>query len=183
MQNKQRRFWTHLECKYHPYAVLIEDSHAGDMVCSMCGLVVADRVIDVVFEWRAFSNDAKANDMCRVGSGKNFLLDGGDLSTMISSSSPSDSQQLDENGKPMYRNRRNISAPDRVLLSAFREISQMGEHLNLPESISDHADLLFKQVHEAKNLRACSNDVILNACLYMACHQEVLPRTFKELNI
>lgn len=94
------------------------------------------RVIDVGSEWRTFSNDANAKDMCRVGASENFLLDGGDLSTMISGPSPSDSRQLDEHGKPMYRNRRNISAPDRVLLSAFREISQMGEHLNLPKSIS-----------------------------------------------
>ncbi|CAH8496993.1 unnamed protein product [Schistosoma mattheei] len=172
---------SHLECKYHPYAVLIEDSHAGDMVCSMCGLVVADRVIDVGSEWRTFSNDANAKDMCRVGASENFLLDGGDLSTMISGPSPSDSRQLDEHGKPMYRNRRNISAPDRVLLSAFREISQMGEHLNLPKSISDHANLLFKQVHETKNLRGRSNDAVSTACLYMACRQEGVPRTFKEV--
>ncbi|CAH8516067.1 unnamed protein product [Schistosoma rodhaini] len=151
------------------------------MVCSMCGLVVADRVIDVGSEWRTFSNDANAKDMCRVGATENFLLDGGDLSTMISGPSPSDSRQLDEHGKPMYRNRRNISAPDRVLLSAFREISQMGEHLNLPKSISDHANLLFKQVHETKNLRGRSNDAVSTACLYMACRQEGVPRTFKEV--
>ena len=29
----------------------------GDMICSMCGLVVGDRVIDVGSEWRTFSND------------------------------------------------------------------------------------------------------------------------------
>ena len=27
------------------------------MICSMCGLVVGDRVIDVGSEWRTFSND------------------------------------------------------------------------------------------------------------------------------
>lgn len=172
---------SHLECKYHPYAVLIEDSHAGDMVCSMCGLVVADRVIDVGSEWRTFSNDANTKDMCRVGASSNPLLEGGDLSTMISGPSPSDSRQLDEQGRPMYRNRRNTSAPDRVLLGAFREIGQMAEHLNLPKSISDHANLLFKQVHETKNLRGRSNDAVSTACLYMACRQEGVPRTFKEV--
>ena len=34
-------------CPSHPDANLIEDYRAGDMICSMCGLVVGDRVIDV----------------------------------------------------------------------------------------------------------------------------------------
>ena len=34
-------------CPSHPDANLIEDYHAGDMICSECGLVVGDRVIDV----------------------------------------------------------------------------------------------------------------------------------------
>lgn len=32
-----------LRCSQHPDAHLIEDYHAGDMVCPECGLVVGDR--------------------------------------------------------------------------------------------------------------------------------------------
>ena len=69
-----------VRCQYHPDAHLAEDYRAGDMICTECGLVVGDRVIDVgryvhlhslVFhyfsylriftdyfsEWRTFSND------------------------------------------------------------------------------------------------------------------------------
>ena len=56
-----------LHCKNHPDAPLIEDHHAGDMICSLCGLVVGDRVIDVGSEWRTFSNDKNSKDMSRVG--------------------------------------------------------------------------------------------------------------------
>ena len=49
-------------CPSHPDANLIEDYHAGDMICSMCGLVVGDRVIDVGSEWRTFSNDKGGED-------------------------------------------------------------------------------------------------------------------------
>lgn len=56
-----------LHCKNHPDAALIEDYHAGDMICSLCGLVVGDRVIDVGSEWRTFSNDKNSKDMSRVG--------------------------------------------------------------------------------------------------------------------
>ena len=51
----------------------MDDYHAGDMVCSHCGLVVAERVIDVGSEWRTFSNDPNARDMSRVGAAENEL--------------------------------------------------------------------------------------------------------------
>lgn len=62
---------------------MIEDYRAGDMICSECGLVVGDRVIDVGSEWRTFSNEKSGVDPSRVGGPENPLLSGGDLSTMI----------------------------------------------------------------------------------------------------
>lgn len=34
-----------VNCRYHPDAPLIEDDHAGDTICSGCGLVVGDRLV------------------------------------------------------------------------------------------------------------------------------------------
>lgn len=43
-----------------------------------------DRVIDVGSEWRTFSNEKALKDPSRVGDAQNPLLNGGDLTTMIS---------------------------------------------------------------------------------------------------
>lgn len=43
-----------------------------------------DRVIDVGSEWRTFTNEKATNDPSRVGDAQNPLLNGGDLTTMIS---------------------------------------------------------------------------------------------------
>lgn len=48
-----------------------------------------------------------------------------------------------------------------------------------PLKHQDRANTLFKQVHEGKSLRGRSNDAISAACLYMACRQEQVPRTYK----
>jgi len=40
---------------------------------------------------------------------------------------------------------------------------------------------LFKMVHDGKSLRGRSNEAIAAACLYIACRQEGVPRTFKEI--
>ena len=42
-----------MSCKYHPDAVVVEDYRAGDCICTECGLVVQERVIDVSQSWRS----------------------------------------------------------------------------------------------------------------------------------
>ncbi|CAD6996987.1 transcription initiation factor IIB [Ceratitis capitata] len=166
-------------CYAHPDAPLIEDYRAGDMICSECGLVVGDRVIDVGSEWRTFSNEKSGVDPSRVGSAENPLLGGGDLSTIVGPGTGSAS--YDAFGAPKYQNRRTMSSSDRSLISAFKEISTMADRINLPKTIVDRANNLFKQVHDGKNLKGRSNDAKASACLYIACRQEGVPRTFKEI--
>ncbi|KAL3871840.1 hypothetical protein ACJMK2_039812 [Sinanodonta woodiana] len=165
-------------CPEHPDSPLVEDYHAGDMICPDCGLVVGDRVVDVGTEWRTFSNEKDTKDPSRVGAAENPLLDGSDLSTMIETGP---NLATDEFGKPVYRNRRTMNSADRSLLNAFREINQMGDRLNLPKMIADRASTLFKQVQESKSLKGRSNDAVCAACMYIACRQEGVPRTLKEI--
>jgi transcription initiation factor TFIIB len=66
-------------------------------------------------------------------------------------------------------------------MNAFREIGQMAERINLPRTITERANTLFRMVHDGKNLKGRSNDAIASACLYIACRQEGVPRTFKEI--
>ena len=110
-------------CKFHPDANLIEDYRAGDQICSECGLVVGDRVIDVGSEWRTFSNDQGGEDKSRVGGPENTLLGSCDLSTMIGPGRMGGGAQGFSNSSTMYNNRNSsnrASTSDRTLLNAFR---------------------------------------------------------------
>jgi len=94
---------------------------------------------------------------------------------------------LNDQNKPRFReyakynNRRQINATDRALIASFREISSMADRINLPGNIVDKAKANFKEVYESKSLKGRSNDAIAAACLYIACRQESVPRTFKEI--
>lgn len=96
------RYMQHLACRFHPQAVLIEDSRAGDMICPMCGMVVGERydylnekncdlyyifrfrMIDVGSEWRTFGNESNSVDMTRVGAAQNLLYGTDNLETATS---------------------------------------------------------------------------------------------------
>ncbi len=45
----------------------------------------------------------------------------------------------------------------------------------------DRCKTLFKQVYEEKRLKGRANDAIAAACLFIACRQEDVPRSFKEI--
>jgi len=173
-----------VECSYHPGAPLIEDHRAGDQICSECGLVVGDRVIDVGSEWRSFSNgdNGKEGDRSRVGAAENTLLGTSDLTTMIGPSTGRAS--FDAMGNNLYTNaRRNtsVASTERALINAFRILANMADRINLPKTILDRASLLFKKINDGGRMRGRSNEAIAAACLYIACRQEGVPRTFKEI--
>ena len=60
-------------------------------------------------------------------------------------------------------------------VTKIKTVNEMGQKLHLPETVLEKACLLFKPVGGR------SNDAVYAACLYMACRQERVPRTFKEI--
>lgn len=158
-----------ISCPRHPEAFLIEDHRAGDMICSVCALVVGDRVVDVGSEWRTFSDSN--SDPSRVGAAENPLLEN-DLSTTIGRSTTGTE----------YHNRNAMSSTNRTLMGAFRDINEIADRVGLPRTITDEAASLFKQVHEQRRLRNRPRLAIVSACIYLACRIQSAPRSFKELS-
>ncbi|XP_053661622.1 transcription initiation factor IIB-like [Anopheles marshallii] len=165
---------TMIQCSYHPEANLIDDHHTGDMICSECGLVVGDRIINLSTEWRTFSDEKTKTNPSRVGTTDPFLQDI-DLSTIMQSPSGTYS------GQTTHRNFLKMDTNTRKLIFGFGEISAMAERINAPKSIVNHAKNIFKRVQETNKLQHRSIDAKVTACLYIACRQEGVPRTFKEL--
>ena len=168
-----------VKCESHPNDPLIEDYHAGDMICSVCGLVVGDRVVDVGSEWRTFSNDKETKDMCRVGAAENPMMEGRDLSTSIGAATGN--AGFDADGRPVYRNKSIESTQDRSIRNANRDIREMAERLTVDNSIAQKAQFFFHKIYTEKIIKGRSNDAIIAACMYIACRQEQVPRTFKEI--
>ena len=100
------------KCRYHPDGQIVEDYRAGDMICTECGLVIADRVIDVRCEWRS-------PDKCRVGDVENQFMY--DMTTITSGGA--------------YGHLAN--ATDRALVGGYNHIETVAVRIEIPSSISD----------------------------------------------
>ncbi|KAF9187279.1 transcription initiation factor IIB [Haplosporangium sp. Z 767] len=164
------------DCKLMPPNIS-EEFSSGDLVCADCGLVLGDRIVDTRSEWRTFAND-EGDDPSRVGSAANPLLNGPQLDTVISQKDGGSGA-----ARELNRTHGRVTAVkgERNLLQAYKDISAMSEAIGLPKLITDIAKQLFKRVEDEKLLRGKPNESIIAACIFIACRQEGVPRTFKEI--
>ena len=163
------------ECKEVPPNLEFPDSH--ETVCASCGLVLADREIDMHSEWRTFSNDDQNNDdPSRVGDVANPLLNGNQLETQIAAGATGRSREL-------YRaqNKQSSEKNNKILLAAYKEIGALCDGFNIQKNVADTAKYLFKIVDDAKAFKGKSQDVIIAGCIFIACRQCKVPRTFTEI--
>jgi len=165
------------ECR-DPNPHIVEEFSSGDLVCGVCGLVLGDRVVDTRSEWRTFAND-EGDDPSRVGAASDPLLEGMEqLDTHIS---------FKDGGSGIARelqraaSRSQASRQERNLLSAFRDIASWCDQFSLPKTISDIAKQLYKRADEEKILRGKAADAVIAACIFIACRQAHVPRSFKEI--
>lgn len=66
-------------------------------------------------------------------------------------------------------------------MTAFRIIADQAARIELPRSIVDLAKKRFKDVYEMKILKGRNNAAISAACIFIACREQGVPRSFKEI--
>jgi transcription initiation factor TFIIB len=162
------------DCKEDP-PNLIEEYSSGDMVCGSCGLVL-DRIIDTRSEWRTFSGDDNGNDdPSRVGDAPNLMIDGDQLQTAIA---------FDGKGArnlAHLQNKINQDKGTKALMNAYRDIQALTDSINAGTQVGNTAKHIFKMVEDKKALKGKSQEAIVAGCIFIACRQTNVPRTFREI--
>jgi len=165
------------DCKEIP-PNLVEEFSSGDLVCGSCGLVIGDRIIDTRSEWRTFSNDDQnTDDPSRVGDGANPLLNGSQLTTSIAYGETKGAHDLHR-----AHGRSTADKATKGLLAAYKEIGAHCDAVGIPKNVSDTAKHLYKLVDDAKAFKGKSQEAVIAGCIFIACRQCQLPRTFREMH-
>ncbi|KAF2661241.1 cyclin-like protein [Lophiostoma macrostomum CBS 122681] len=148
------------DCREDP-PNLHEEASDGDTVCASCGLVLAERMIDTRSEWRTFSNDDQGNDdPSRVGDAANPLLNGSQLHTEIAFGDGG----LRNRELSRAQNKSNHDKTNKSLQAAYGQISTLCEASNIP-----------------KIFKGKSQEAIIAGCIFIACRQHDVPRSFREI--
>ncbi|CCT62340.1 probable transcription initiation factor IIB [Fusarium fujikuroi IMI 58289] len=141
------------ECNISP-PHLVEEFSSGDTVCEDCGMVVGSRIIDTRSEWRTFANDDQGgDDPSRVGGPQDEFVEGQQLAT----------------------------TSQKGLMQAYKEIVSYCEAINMGTNVSNAAKHIFKLVDKHKFLKGKPQDAVIAGCIFIACRQNNVPRTFREI--
>ena len=68
----------------------------------------------------------------------------------------------------------------KALKRAFRELRTMCERLGVPEVVYDRSCEIFRDIHDV-GIKGRKPSAVYAACIFVACRQEKIPRTFKEI--
>ncbi|KAI8612154.1 cyclin-like protein [Chytriomyces sp. MP71] len=165
-------------CK-NPVPNIIENFRDGDLICGDCGLVLSGRVVDTRSEWRTFS-DSDGDDPSRVGASQDMLL--GDANTLESTTiSRKDGGTNRAKDLSRIHNKLADQKKDNNLMTHARTISSMSERIGLSKQVVDSAIQLFRMSQSNKQIKAKPDEWVIAACICLACRQNSVSRTFKEI--
>lgn len=168
--------------------ITVCDTHRGEVICSTCGLVITDKIIDKGPEWRAFDSDQREK-RTRVGAPMTYTIHDRGLSTII------DWKNKDYAGheipaklrSQIYRLRRWQSrirvsdATERNLTFALSELDRMASVLSLPKTLRETAAKIYRRAVKSHLIRGRSIEGVAAASLYAACRKVKIPRTLNEI--
>ena len=166
---------------------LISDEARGEIVCTVCGLVLGQRIIDSGPEWRAFSSE-EANKKVRVGAPTTLTLHDKGLSTMIGwknkdafgkSISPKMKAEVYRLRKWHVRTRTNKSI-DRNLAYAMNELDRFSSQLNLSKDLKESAAHIYRKMAIKNLIRGRSIEAMLIASIYLSCRLNSIPKTLDD---
>ncbi len=167
----------------------VYDSHRGEVICSHCGMVLREKIINPGAEWRAFDSDQREK-RTRVGAPMTFTIHDQGLSTII------DWKNKDFSGREIpsrlrsqiYRLRRWQSrirvsdATERNLTFALSELDRMASVLGLPKNLRESAAKIYRSAVKNHLIRGRSIEGVAAASLYAACRMCKIPRTLQEIS-
>lgn len=160
------------ECKGNTISI----QEKGEIVCSQCGLVINERILDISHSGkRAFTKQEKEKRE-NTGSPISILLPDMGLSTIIDKTSI---KNPDLKRAAKWNSR--MTWDKRNMLIATTELKRIGSNLNLPNHIKKTAIRLYIEAFKKKLLRGRSINGMVAACLYFACRERKIPRTLQEI--
>ncbi|MBN1213891.1 MAG: transcription initiation factor IIB [Candidatus Lokiarchaeota archaeon] len=174
MESKLQDFQANVcpECK----GLIISIDNTGDVLCSNCGLVLNEKVVDFTNSGkRAYTKQEKAS-RDRLGSPITNLTPDLKLTTVIDRK-----EILNPDLKRAAKWDTRMPWSKRNLLIATTELKRISSNLDLPQHIKTEAMKVYREAFKNKLLRGRSINSMIAASIYYACRIKKVPITLQEI--
>ncbi len=158
----------------------IDDTDNGEIICSGCGIVMAEHMEDHGPEAKSNSLEDKMKLARATGQTSYSQHDLG-ITTEISIVNAEMASQMHRLGKWQTRVRV-ASSRDRRLSSVLGKISEICQNSSLPKNVIETASIIYRSL-DGKNIQVKGKSVISisAAVVYMACKQCDVIRSLQEI--
>jgi len=160
---------------------LIKELHCGYIVCSDCGTINIEHIIDSTPEWKSFDNDSTRNTG-RCGQIVNQLLPKSSIGTNVQAY-----------GRIRIIHQWNaMPYKERSLNNIFKNFKVICQRNNIPKKIEDDAKIMYRMISEKKHkdgknkgkyviTRGANRESIIAASIFYACRRNNITRSPKEI--
>jgi transcription initiation factor TFIIB len=158
------------------------------LICSGCGLIIEDRLIDSGPEWRAY-DQKQQKDRARTGLPATYTVHDKGLSTIMGledqdfrgkNLTPRKRQKIHRLRK-LEKQTRVSNTGDRSLVFGLLELERMSSHLGLPQIVREDAALTYRRFVKRGLSRGRSIEGVAAAALYVGCRKCKVPRMLKDI--
>lgn len=171
-----------------PHGPFVTDDIRGEILCSRCGAVLADKVEDHGPEQRSFTLE-DFNNNTRTGLGSALSIHDKGLSTIIGNvdrdaagNSISASMKYTFNRLRTWDARSKSSSVERNLRSAFVTMGAIQSKLEISDAVIERAAYLYRKALTKKIIRGRTISGMILSALYVACRESGVPRTLQDVS-
>lgn len=166
-----------LHCNNCESTSLTTDFTRGMVICTSCGVVQEESLIDESPEWNFGQDDAMfGKDPARCGCPINPLLEKSSMSTMIGKGGGSRFWLLRR-----IHQQNSMDYVERARYHTFEHLQKMCDSARLSPNIINKAKFYYKEMSERKLSRGAVRQGLIACCILFACKANQVSRSVKEI--
>ncbi|MFH1711364.1 MAG: TFIIB-type zinc ribbon-containing protein [Nanoarchaeota archaeon] len=161
---------------------LTYDEQKGELICSDCGLVVEEKMVDTGQEGHGQFD--KGDKKGRGGAPLSMQKFDKGLTTNVGEISDIYRLETGQTRKFLRLKKwqeRVSTSIERNLRLAMSELRRVASFLNLPSVVRDESSRIYNFVLQRGLVRGRSMESVIAACIYAACRSDNIPRTLDEI--
>jgi transcription initiation factor TFIIB len=166
------------KCKNCFSTSLVEDKMQGDLICTNCGCVNMERIIDEKAEWNYGQDESTfSKDPSRCGCPQNPLLEKSSMSTMVVNATYKKNGNLQR-----LHQQQSMNHTERARYHVFEYITKMcTDNGRLPSTIIELAKHYYTSMSQKRISRGAIRQGLIACCIYYACKKNKVSRSVGEV--
>ena len=167
---------------------LVDDSQNGEIICSGCGVVVADQIADYGPESKSSNLEEKMKLARATGQTTYSQHDLGITTEIAIGTKDFSGKTISSNVANQMHNLRKwqqrvrVSSPrERRLVNVLTRIGDICQNISLPKNVLETASIVYRNLDEKIDVKGKSVASISAATIYMACKQCNVVRSLDEI--